>query len=53
MEPPKVTYYLSGPMAGYPELNFPAFASAQWALAQKLKLKVLSPHVTEDLGISA
>lgn len=44
MEPPKVTYYLSGPMAGYPELNFPAFASAQWALTQKLKLKVLSPH---------
>lgn len=38
-----LTYYLSGPMAGYPDFNFPAFASA----AQELRdsgVTIVSPH---------
>jgi hypothetical protein len=36
-------HYLSGPMAGYPENNFPAFQQAQDELTS-LGYSVLSPH---------
>lgn len=36
-------YYVSGPMTGYPEFNFPAFAAAAAGL-RDLGLKVVSPH---------
>lgn len=36
-------YYISGPMAGYPENNFPAFEAAQ-AWCVEAGLTVLSPH---------
>lgn len=39
-----LTYYLSGPMKGYPELNFPAFEAAMQQL-QDSGLKILSPHM--------
>lgn len=37
------TYYLSGPMAGYPHNNFPAFEVASKQL-RDAGLKILSPH---------
>lgn len=37
------TYYISGPMAGYDEHNFPAFQAAKDALVQQ-GYDVLSPH---------
>lgn len=36
-------YYLSGPMSGYPELNFPAFKRATAELEES-GVKVVSPH---------
>lgn len=36
-------YYLSGPMTGYPEFNFPAFTAAAASL-RELGLCVVSPH---------
>lgn len=39
-------WYISGPMAGYPENNFPAFAAAEKALTG-LGIKVLSPHTID------
>jgi len=38
------TFYISGPMAGYEDLNFPAFEAAVIQL-QDAGLKVLSPHM--------
>lgn len=38
-----ITYYLSGPMAGYSEHNFPAFEDAARILRQT-GLTILSPH---------
>lgn len=35
--------YISGPMTGYPELNYPAFASAAEAL-RLAHYEVVSPH---------
>lgn len=37
------TYYLSGPMSGYPEYNFPAFEEAAFVLRAH-GVKVASPH---------
>lgn len=39
-------YYLSGPMAGYPENNFPAFQKAQIELGF-LGYPVVSPHAID------
>lgn len=39
-----LTYYISGPMKGYKDLNFPAFEAAT-AQLQDSGLKVLSPHM--------
>lgn len=41
------TYYLSGPMAGYPEHNFPAFEYAQRVLDSR-GYQVISPHLVEN-----
>lgn len=41
-----VTYYLAGPMSGYPDFNFPAFESAQSALAE-CGVSVESPHTLD------
>ena len=38
-----ITYYISGPMAGYPDLNFPAFQRAKDALTL-CGYSVFSPH---------
>lgn len=38
-----VTYYLSGPITGYPQDNHPAFAMAKGIL-ESIGLKVVSPH---------
>lgn len=37
------TYYLSGPMTGYPKYNYPAFEEAAQVL-RNTGLEVLSPH---------
>lgn len=36
------TYYLAGPMSGYPEYNYPAFHTAAWAL-RNTGIKIESP----------
>lgn len=36
-------YYLSGPMAGYPELNFPAFEAAA-SMLRRRGLTIVSPN---------
>lgn len=41
----EITYYLSGPMAGYDQHNFPAFEDAARILRQT-GLKIISPHET-------
>ncbi len=38
-----LTYYVSGPMSGYPENNFPAFAHTSEILREN-GILVLSPH---------
>lgn len=38
-----LTYYLAGPMSGYPEYNYPAFARAKAEL-EEAGVKVCSPH---------
>lgn len=37
------TFYLAGPMTGYPEYNYPAFEDAKRAL-ENSGLKIVSPH---------
>lgn len=39
----RITYYLSGPMAGYPEFNFPMFQKAMEQLTAS-GINILSPH---------
>lgn len=46
-----ITYYLSGPMAGYKDHNFPAFEIATGQL-RDAGLKILSPHEVEHPGLS-
>lgn len=38
-----LTYYLAGPMSGYPEYNFPLF-EAVTAVLHSAKISILSPH---------
>jgi hypothetical protein len=38
-----LTYYLSGPMNGIPDNNFPAFERATWTLRHN-RLTIISPH---------
>jgi hypothetical protein len=40
--------YISGPMTGYPELNYPAFQNAAQQL-RELGYAVISPHEVEPL----
>lgn len=42
-------YYLSGPMRGFPDLNFPAFQKAVDAL-RKFDVDVISPHEWGDVN---
>lgn len=44
-------YYLSGPMAGYPEHNFPAFDRAL-TLLEDAGILMLSPHKVEHPGLT-
>lgn len=37
------TYYIAGPMSGYPEFNYPAFGNAKAELEAEA-IKVVSPH---------
>lgn len=41
------TYYLAGPMSGYPEFNYPAFTAAAESLREQ-GLTVISPHELHD-----
>lgn len=44
------TYYLAGPMRGYPEYNFPAFREAAESLRGK-GYNIISPHeLDEEIG---
>lgn len=43
-----LTYYISGPMNGYPLNNIPAFEKAE-ELAIEAGVKVLSPHTVEHI----
>lgn len=45
----EATYYLSGPMAGYKENNFPAFESAARDL-RAFGVKIFSPHEVKQEG---
>lgn len=47
-----ITYYLAGPMSGYPDFNFPAFEAAQDELVQH-GVRVDSPHTLDgqDSGL--
>lgn len=40
---PKGTVYISGPMSGYPDFNYPAFREAEKRLIQKGQKRVVSP----------
>lgn len=44
-----LTYYVSGPMTGYDDYNFPAFKEVT-LLLRTLGLKIISPHETESPG---
>lgn len=47
-----LTYYLSGPMKGYPDHNWPAFQHACDVL-RRTGLKIVSPHeVTADANVN-
>jgi len=48
---PDLTYYLSGPMAGYADHNFPAFEAAMTEL-RDAGLSILSPHKVEHPNLS-
>ena len=41
-----IRYYISGPMAGYPEMNFPMFAEAV-KFCNYHKIPNLSPHLIQ------
>lgn len=45
---PRKVAYISGPMEGYPESNYPAFRRAEMIL-RKMGLEVLNPAVESDL----
>ncbi len=44
-----MTYYLSGPMSGIPEFNFPAFTEA-CGVIRAYGLTVVSPHEKDSEG---
>lgn len=47
----EIVYYISGPMAGYPENNFPAFEFAETSLIEA-GISVSSPHKVIHHGLS-